>query len=543
MPAHLSYSARGLGVIRAGVLTARDTMGGPKHVEISEGTVTPAAPERGQSRVAVTADDTSAVTWNQPPRSAGRTPTMQSSRTGRGGASRVRLLAALVVWDALLAVALLPICAQLEGTELNGGAASPFDPLALLLAVASVIGLAIAGGYQNRRRREGSRLLFALRLLVLGMVLSWLAITVSATFGWQVDLSQMAALAVLLPAGWLLGRWACDRHPATGVERVLLVGSGEVAQRVMHLANRHKHHHLAVVGRVDGDRDARPSGQSEPPLLGDLDELTAIVRNHQVDRLIVAFNPGRDSQLVGSLRESIAAGVQVDVVPRFFDLAGPSPRAHSLGDLALMEVPGRGLTAPQRALKRLSDIVGAAILIAVLSPVMVAVALTIAVRDGRPVLYRQVRVGRAGREFSILKFRTMRPEPDIAVNVGGPIGDLAREVKEAGTLRLTSTGAFLRRTSLDEVPQLFNVLTGAMSLVGPRPLRPFESEALAPWQRCRQDLRPGLTGLWQVLGRSDVQWDERMQLDYSYVSHWSFLSDLRILARTLPAVLKGDGAV
>ena len=267
------------------------------------------------------------------------------------------------------------------------------------------------------------------------------------------------------------------------------------------------------------------------------------MRVFRVDRLIVAFSPGRDSQLVGALRESVAQGVQVDVVPRFFDLAGPAPRAHALGDLALMEVPGRGLSASERTLKRTSDLVGAALLIALFSPVMAVVALAVAIGDGRPVLYRQVRVGRGGREFRIFKFRTMRPEPDVAMNVGGPISEVVREVKEAGSLRVTGLGAFLRRTSLDELPQLFNVIKGDMSLVGPRPLRPFEIDALAPWQRARQDLRPGLTGLWQVLGRSDVQWDERMQLDYSYVSHWSFASDLRILLRTVPAVVKKDGAV
>jgi exopolysaccharide biosynthesis polyprenyl glycosylphosphotransferase len=440
-------------------------------------------------------------------------------------------------------VALIPVCALLEGTELNGGAASPLDPPALLLALASVVGLSIVGGYQHRRRREGSRLLFALRLFVLGMVLSWLAITASAAFGWPVDLSQMAALAVLLPAGWLIGRWACDRHPATGVERLLLVGSGAVAQQVLCLAGRHRSNHTTFVGRIGSD-PTRPDQESDGlPRLGDLDDLPAVVRAHRVDRLIVAFVPGRDSQLVDTLRDSVAQGVQVDVVPRFFDLAGPSPRARSLGGLALLEVPGRGLTAPQRLLKRASDIVGASVLIVLLSPLMATIAVVVALRDGRPVLYRQTRVGRGGREFSILKFRTMRPEPDVAMSVGSPISEVVREVKNAGTMRVTKLGGALRRTSLDELPQLLNVLKGDMSLVGPRPLRPFEADALDPWQRARQDLRPGLTGLWQVLGRSEVHWDERMQLDYSYVSHWSFASDLRILARTLPAMVRRDGAV
>jgi len=313
---------------------------------------------------------------------------------------------------------------------------------------------------------------------------------------------------------------------------------------VISLANRHPNSHLTVVGRVDGDPEYTQRWEhGDPPLLGDLEDLSSVVRRHQVDRLIVAFSPGRDSQLVGALRESIAEGVQVDVVPRFFDLAGPSPRAHSLGDLALMEVPGRGLTTSQRGLKRGFDIVGAAFLIAVASPVMAAIAIAIALRDGRPILYRQTRVGCCGREFQIMKFRSMRPAPDVVMDSAHSISDVVREVKAAGEFRVTKVGAFLRKTSLDELPQLFNVIKGDMSLVGPRPLRPFEVEALAPWQHARQDLRPGLTGLWQVLGRSDVQWDERMQLDYSYVSHWSFASDLRILARTIPAVTRRRGAL
>ena len=203
-----------------------------------------------------------------PPRATTTAPlTAGFPRSSARPASRSRLLATLVVWDALLPVALLPICAQLQGAAgapLNGGAASPFDPLAILLAVLSVPGLAIAGAYQHRRRREGSRLMFGLRLLVLGMVLSWLSIIVSAAAGWPVNLSQMAAMAVLLPAGWLLGRWACDRHPAAGVERVLLVGSGEVTRRVMNLAGRHRNQHIAVVGRIDDQPDTQSWQRGDP---------------------------------------------------------------------------------------------------------------------------------------------------------------------------------------------------------------------------------------------------------------------------------------
>jgi exopolysaccharide biosynthesis polyprenyl glycosylphosphotransferase len=312
---------------------------------------------------------------------------------------------------------------------------------------------------------------------------------------------------------------------------------------------------MEVVGCV-GDR----AGQAVEgiPLLGPLSDITSIISGHRIDRVIVAFTAEPDALLLNRLRQCVAEGVQVDIVPRFYDLVGPSPRAHSLGSLALVEVPGRGLTVSQRAAKRTMDALGAAAILLVLSPFIIATAALIALADGRPVLFRQTRVGRDGREFSIRKFRTMRTDADAhgvarlaALADEGQrslhdelhIPDVVHELKSEGDARVTRVGQFLRRTSLDELPQLINVLRGDMSLVGPRPLRPFEVAFLAPWQRARQELRPGLTGLWQVMGRSAVDWDERMQLDYSYVSHWSLAEDLRILARTLPAVLKKDGAL
>ena len=474
-------------------------------------------------------------------------------------ASRSRLLSALVLWDAVVPVALLVLAQRFDGglgAPLNGGAADIADPLALFLALICPLALSMAGAYNQRRRRGGSRLLFGMRLAVVAMGVSWVTLVVAAFAGWRVDLAQLLAVSLLLPPAWLLGRWACDRHPAAGPERTLLVGSGLVADRVLALTMRHRERRLNVVGRIETSGTADPEG---PPLLGDLDSLPETLALHAIDRVIVAFADERDSELLDVLRLCVAAGVQVDVVPRFFDLVGPAPRAHSIGGLALVEVPGRGLTPSQRAAKRGLDIIGSLGLLLVFTPFMAATALAIAMFDGRPILFRQIRVGQQGRVFSIFKFRTMGTgadetgvgraaaaadaDADGSATAEGPIATIVRELKDTTEARVTPLGTILRKTSLDELPQLLNVLRGEMSLVGPRPLRPFEATALDPWQLARQDLRPGLTGLWQVLGRSNVDWDERMQLDYSYVSHWSFASDLRILARTLPAVLKRDGAV
>jgi lipopolysaccharide/colanic/teichoic acid biosynthesis glycosyltransferase len=261
--------------------------------------------------------------------------------------------------------------------------------------------------------------------------------------------------------------------------------------------------------------------------------------------------------MLDRLRGCVARGVEVDIVPRFFDLVGPDPRTQHLGGMALVEVRGRGLTTLQAAVKRSVDLLGAGTALILLSPVILVVAAGVLMTTGHPILFRQTRVGRHGRPFSILKFRTMRNDADAdgvarlaaAADLGeADLGDagvamVVRTLKAESSSRVTPFGSILRRTSLDELPQLWNIVRGDMSLVGPRPLRPFEAAALDEWQLARQDLRPGLTGLWQVLGRSTVEWEERMQLDYTYVAHWSLTSDLRIIARTLPAVLSKDGAL
>jgi exopolysaccharide biosynthesis polyprenyl glycosylphosphotransferase len=365
----------------------------------------------------------------------------------------------------------------------------------------------------------------------------------------------MLVLAVVMPAGWLLGRVACDRHPAIPRDRVLMVGSGFAVDRVARLTARHPERRMVIVGGV-AESDA-PASANGIPRLGSLDDLPDVLERHDIDRVVVGFTREPDDAMLARLRACVARGVEVDIVPRFFDLVGPQPRTQQLGGMTLLEVPGLGLNLSQRAVKRTTDLIGAGTILLLLAPLALVVAACVGIADGRPVLFRQTRVGQQGRRFAILKFRTMRKDADdqgiarlaAALDAGdADLGDagvasVVTTLKADSASRVTRLGAFLRRTSLDELPQLWNVLRGDMSLVGPRPLRPFEAANLAEWQLARQRLRPGLTGLWQVLGRSEIGWEERMQLDYDYVSHWSLLTDMRILARTPPAVLRKDGAV
>jgi exopolysaccharide biosynthesis polyprenyl glycosylphosphotransferase len=472
----------------------------------------------------------------------GRLEDVRRERRVRG-----RLNRALVLWDALVPAALLPLAALVADRTGLGSAApdgGPTDPVALLLFLLAPLALACAGGYDHRRRRGMSRLVFGARLLVVGVVLSWTLLLIADAGGWAVDRGQAQALALLMPVGWLLGRFACDHNPAATAERVLLVGSGDVARRVLALTRRHPERKLDVVGWIDGDPGAGAPG--DPPHLGGLDELESALRTMAPDRVIVAFAPGRDAAIVDTLRECVRSGVQVDVIPRFFDLVGPQPRAETLGRLALIEVPAVGLSRTQGLAKRTLDLVVAATMLVLLAPVLACVAATVAIADGRPVFFRQAREGQGGRTFRMLKFRTMTAgaEPEtLTASEGASAGEAIDSHKAQSARRVTTVGRVLRRSSIDELPQIWNVLKGDMSLVGPRPIPLYEAAHLDGWHRSRQDLKPGLTGLWQVSGRSDIDWAERMQLDYTYVSHWSLVSDLRILARTLPAVLRKRGAV
>ncbi len=195
------------------------------------------------------------------------------------------------------------------------------------------------------------------------------------------------------------------------------------------------------------------------------------------------------------------------------------------------------------AVKRTIDVVASALGLIALSPLLLATALAVKLDSKGPVFFKQVRVGRNGRLFGMLKFRSMRPDADKLVaqlraanEQEGPVFKMTRDP------RVTRVGAFIRRYSIDELPQLWNVLVGDMSLVGPRPPIPAEVAQYQPWQRRRLSMRPGITGLWQVSGRNAIKFEQWMYLDMQYVDHWSLAQDLRLLLRTIPVVVTGRGA-
>ena len=476
--------------------------------------------------------------------------THHSTAVRFGAKSWVTRTPALVIWDALIALALFAVTAPLAGSPLfderwQADGVGALSALALVFAAVAPLVLAMTGGYDARQNPLGFGRLP--RLLLAAGVTSWVVWTVGALAGWTFDAGQLTAVALLLPFAWVAGRRIPEAARRRRPQRVLIVGSGQVARHVADLAQRHPERGLSVVGCVDDE--AMFIDGIDPPLLGRMEDLSTVLHEQAIDRVIVSFSLNSDGQILRVLRECDSYGVDVDVVPRLFDLLGPSPEVGSLGGLGLLTVRSKRQTWLPGVAKRALDIAVSATMLTITAPIMLAVAIAVRLDDGKPVLFRQIRIGRNGRPFKILKFRTMTQGADkqqaSELIAEGPdaIAAVSEAMKRQSDAWITPVGHFLRRTSLDELPQLWNVLRGDMSLVGPRPLRQYEVDALTDWEVTRQEVRPGITGLWQILGRSEIRWSERMQLDYTYVRHWSFVKDVAILARTAAVVLARKGAV
>jgi exopolysaccharide biosynthesis polyprenyl glycosylphosphotransferase len=463
-------------------------------------------------------------------------PAAEATRRGRRTAVRYLLVSdTTAITGALLAAEAL--LGRTASAELRS-----FVYVPVFIAVFAAYGLYRRG----RRRLVGSsfpdlaHIAHALILASLIVALSTAALHRDA----GLPLVSHTALLVggLLAAGAVPGaRMLARRIGGTrvGPTRVLVVGSGIIADRVTERMKASRD--LAVIGSVD-DNVLHLGNMEEQPLLGGLAELPDLVAAHDIDRLVVAFSPVNEAQVADQLR-SLADAVEISVVPRMFDILTVRSRVDEISGMPVMDVAPPSLGLAERFAKRVIDVVVSAVGLVVLAPALVAIALAIKLTSSGPVLFRQERAGRWGRPFRICKFRTMvcdaeahRLEMSTVNEVDGPIFKVRKDP------RVTRVGGFLRRTSLDELPQLLNVLRGDMSLVGPRPFVRAESEAISGWAAKRFEVRPGVTGLWQISGRSDLPYEDLCRLDYSYVASWSLWWDLRILWHTPGSVLRRVGA-
>jgi exopolysaccharide biosynthesis polyprenyl glycosylphosphotransferase len=329
----------------------------------------------------------------------------------------------------------------------------------------------------------------------------------------------------------------------TAAERCLFIGDERSARMVGAKLTGHGGINAKVIAHLDMDQVAPWSTDAfSAPRLAEIRDLA---RTLDVHRVIIAPGWGADAdagETLNLVRTLKAVGVRVSVLPRMLEVVGSSVEFDDLHGVTLMGVRRFDLTRSSAALKRAFDVAGATLGLLAIAPLMLAFALAIKLDSRGPVFFRQLRVGRHGRRFYMLKFRTMVRDAE-ELKDGLRDRNEAQEglFKIAADPRVTRMGRFLRTTALDELPQLFNIVRGEMSLVGPRPLVVEEDERIEGWHRRRLELMPGMTGPWQILGPSRVPLKEMVALDYLYVANWSLWTDLKILLRTVPHVLGRRG--
>ena len=353
-------------------------------------------------------------------------------------------------------------------------------------------------------------------------------------------------LATTFVPAFRLAARAYSRRSLTYQQNTVIVGDGDVGQLIAHKLLQHPEYAINLVGLVDPEPKEWRDDIASVPLLGSPERLPAIVRAFDIERVIVAFPSQSEEELLELIRSLKDLDIQIDIVPRLFEILSPSVGIHTIEGLPVIGLPPFRLSRSSQLLKRCLDIVGSGFGLFVLSPFFAYVAVRIK-RDSRgPVFFRQVRMGAGEKTFRIYKFRTMTEDADARksevahLNKFVQDGGDARMFKIAHDPRVTPFGVFLRRYSLDELPQLINVFKGEMSLVGPRPLILDEDQYVQRWARKRLDLKPGITGLWQVLGRNEIPFDEMVKLDYIYVTTWSLWRDVRLLLQTIPRVARGE---
>ena len=324
------------------------------------------------------------------------------------------------------------------------------------------------------------------------------------------------------------------RDTIAPANRVLIVGANRLGRELAsELAGRYQ-----VVGYVDNGSD--PDGPVDLPLLGSIAQLEQLIQAHAVNEIVIALPDNRREQVSRIIARGFRRPVQVKFLPDLGDLL---PRRLEIDHLGGRPYIGFATAARVSWLKRATDVVLGSLILLGLTPLLIAIAVAIKLDSPGPVFFRQERVGKHGRRFWIFKFRSMRPDADRLLEAlraqneaTGPLFKMRRDP------RVTRVGRVLRRLSLDELPQIFNVLKGEMSLVGPRPPVPPEVEQYEDWQHGRLRAIPGMTGLWQVSGRSEVSFHDMVRLDLHYIRSWSLGMDLEIILRTIPAVLSSRGA-
>lgn len=467
---------------------------------------------------------------------------------------RARSLANLVLLDVVLInLAFLLGYVVRYQLQLFRPVAEPFAapyraylPFQLAYTLLMLLFLSLNGVYQ--RRRGGSW--FDAVYRIANATTTGVVILIAATF---IVLPEVYSRLLLIEAGVITiallsaarliwrGVQAHLRRRGRGVDRVLIAGAGEVGRAVMRNIVARPELGYQVVGFVDDDVSRGDLGRFKA--LGGLDNIGTVLKNERVDEVVITLPWMYHRTIMGLVRAAESHGVRARVVPDLFQLSLSRVDFDDLGGIPVMAIKEARISRGGRLVKRLLDILLALAGLSVLALLLPFIGLAIKLDSPGPVFFKQKRVGENGRTFYIVKFRSMRAGAEEQQEqlrsrnqATGPLFKIKQDP------RLTRVGLVLRRSSLDELPNLWNVLRGEMSLVGPRPGLPQEVAQYEPWHRQRLEVAPGITGLWQVSGRSDISFDEMCLLDIYYIENWSLGLDLVVLLRTIPRVLFARGA-
>ena len=350
--------------------------------------------------------------------------------------------------------------------------------------------------------------------------------------------------------GWHLYRTRTRSVDSSQGLQVLIIGAGEVGLQVADQLHRFSGSNLTVVGFLDDDSKKQNTWPGPAPILGNLDDAAEVVRTMSIQHAVVALPLRAHERLLTTCHQLQSLRVRTHIVPDLFALSFTGASLDGFGGIPLVDLGHQGLSPTQLILKRYFDVAAVIVILTLSLPLLVLLALMIKLDSRGPVLFSQPRVGRFGEMFSMYKFRSMATNAnaqDHELHVRRLIRDNVQP-KDGASLklpsdpRITRVGRMIRKLSIDELPQLFNVLRGEMSLVGPRPPLPYEVEEYQTWHKKRLEVPPGITGLWQVTARNQVSFDEMVRLDLEYIQSQSLWMDIQLLLRTPWSIILAKGA-
>jgi exopolysaccharide biosynthesis polyprenyl glycosylphosphotransferase len=464
------------------------------------------------------------------------------------------LTVSLVVQDAVLIYVALSLAYWLRygfklGPTINGAVPfSAYQRVALLLLGIMMCTLFLKGAYRARLNREAvgeCALIFSASTIAV-------AIVVVITFMlhmFEYSRGVIVYLWVLLIALLILGRAVfrlMQRYAhrrGWGVRRLLVVGASDVGKMIMQsVVDRHDLGY-EVVGFVDRRNEQRVPDFGRFHRLGNMEDVSALIQTGNVDEIVIALPGSAHDETWSIVKLCDEQGVELKLVPDLFEMSLDRVQVDGIGGIPLLQIQEKRLRRLERIGKRILDLFVGCVLVLVTSPIIALLGLMIRLESRGPAFIKQERLGLNGRRFTCWKLRTMHVDADrvlakiLGLNeASGPIFKMRNDP------RCTRIGRRIRRWSLDELPQVWNVVRGDMSLVGPRPPLPAEVVKYEPWQMRRLEITPGMTGIWQVSGRSDLSFDEMLMMDMMYVDNWSLGLDFQILLRTVKAVLGARGA-